>query len=99
MRVAELVVHVMLEILIVEPEAAAERTARPRAIPYPKLEIHCRILRLSANLIARKLTPMPALLSIQLCALEHGIRRCKRCFGTIKRPYHVARDRGHLITG
>ena len=99
MRVAGLLVHVMLEILIVEPEAAAERTARPRAIPYPKLEIHCRILRLSANLIGRKVAPMPALLSRQLCALEHGVRRCKRCLRTIKRPYHVARDSGHLITG
>ena len=92
-------VHVVSEILIVEREAAAERTVRPRAIPYPKLEILCKILRLSANLIARKLTPIPALLSIQLCALEHGIRRCKRCFGTIKRPYHKATNSGHLITG
>ena len=99
LRGGRLLVHVVPEILIVERKAAAERTVIPRAIPHPRLEVHGRILRRSANLIGRKVTPKPALLSIQLCALEHGIRRCKRCFGTIKRPYHKARDRGHLITG
>ena len=38
---------------------------------------------------------MPALLSIQLGALEYGVRRCERCFGTIKRPYHLGRGTPH----
>ena len=81
-RVAQLLVHVLLEIIIVKPEAAAEWTAGPRAIPNPKLEISCGILRLSVDLLARKLTPTPSHLRIQLCALQHGIRRCKSSFGT-----------------
>ena len=94
-----LLIHVVPVVLVVEREDATRRTMRPRAIPHPKLEIHTRIFRLSANLIGRKVAPKPALLSIQLGALDRGVRRCKSCLGTSKRPYHVARDRGHLITG
>ena len=93
-----LLVHVIPEVLIVERQAAAERTVRPRAIPRPRLEVHGRILRVSSNLSQRQDTPEPTLLSIQFFALELRIRDCKSCFVTGERPYHHARGRRHLTT-
>ena len=86
------------EILVVEREDSTRRAPGPRAIPHPELEAHGRILRLSANLVGRKVAPKPTLLSIQLCALEIRIRDCKSSFVTIERPYHVVVRRYHQIT-
>ena len=55
-------------------EAAARRAVGPRTIPHPELEIYWRILRLRTDLLGAEVATSPALLPIQLRALQYAIR-------------------------
>ena len=65
--------------LVFESKGGTPWALGSRAIPHPELEVHGRILRLSANLRGRKVVPKRAQLPVLLGAFVRGVRRCRRC--------------------
>ena len=94
-RRAPVLIHVALEVLIIEPKKPAPGTQGP-AIPHPEIEVHLGILGLCTQYCRRQTTAQETLLSKQFRALEMGIRRRKRCQSTPERPQDISKGGNHL---
>ena len=91
-----MLIHVALEVLIIEPKHPAPGTQGPGAIPHPEIEVHLGILGLCTQYCRRQTTAKETLLSKQFRALEMGIRRRKRCQSTPERPQDISKGGSHL---
>ena len=89
-RCDPILVYRRREVFVIEIIRSARWATRPTPIHCPKVEIDLRILVAKFPLNLRQYAGVPALLLIQACAFQHGIRSNVACICARSWPRNVS---------